>query len=129
MIRRKIISVNVFIIVRSTHNIEWKWRIYFFSSFSVNFERAFFIEICSRFIISLTCEWKTNTINRLIRYFWMKVSINFLFSESSSIIERSKHLCRQMISFYMKRATDSKSVFAKTLSSIHFERFFRTNIK
>ena len=69
MICRKIISINVFIIVRFVHNIEWKWRIYLFSFFSVNFEKAFFIEICSRFIISLTCELKTDTINRLIRYF------------------------------------------------------------
>ena len=129
MIRREIISVNLFIIVRSAHNTEWKWRIHFSSSSKVNFERAFFIEIYFRSIISLTCEWKTDTINRLIRYFWVKVFISFLFFESSSIIKRSKHSCRQMIFSYMKRITDSKSVFAKALFSTHFERFFRTNIK
>ena len=129
MIRRDVISVNLFIIVRSAHNTEWKWRIYFFSSSKVNFEKASFIEVCFRFIISLTCEWKTDTINRLIRYFWMSVSISFLFSESSSIIRRSKHSCRQMIFLYIKRTTDSKSVLTKVLFSIHFERFFRTSIK
>ena len=129
MIRREIISVNLFIVVRSAHNTEWKWRIHFSSFSKVNFERAFFIEICFRFIISLTCEWKTDIINRLIRYFWMKVFISFLFSESSSIIRRSKHSCRQIIFSYMKRATDSKSVFAKALFSIYFERFFRASIK
>ena len=129
MIRREIISVNLFIIVRSAHNTEWKWRIHFFSFSKINFEKASFIEICFRFIISLICEWKTDTINRLIWYFWMKVFINFLFFESSSIIKRSKHSCRQMIFSYMKRIINSKSVFAKTLLSIHFKRFFRTNIR
>ena len=129
IIRRDVISVNFLIIVRSAHNIEWKWRIHFFSSLSVNFERASFIEICFRFIISLICEWKIDTINRLIRYFWIKVSISFLFFESLSIIRRSKHLCRQMIFSYMKRTTDSKFVFAKILFLIYFERFFRTSIK
>ena len=129
MIRRNVISVNLFIIVRSAHNTEWKWRIHFSSFSKVNFERAFFIEICFRSIISLICEWKTVIINRLIRYFWVKIFINFLFFESSSIIRRSKHSCRQMIFLYMKQTTDSKSVFAKVLFSIYFERFFRTNIK
>ena len=129
MIRRDVISMNFFIIVRSAHNIKWKWRIHLFSSSKINFERAFFIEICFRSIISLICEWKTDTINRLIRYFWMKVFTNFLFFESSSIIRRLKHSCRQMIFSYIKRATNSKSVFAKILFSIHFERFFRTSIK
>ena len=129
MIRRKIISVNLFIIVRSAHNTEWKWRIHLSSSSKVNFERAFFIEICFRSIISLICEWKTDTINRLIRYFWVKISINFLFSESSSIIRRSKHSYRQIIFSYMKRITNSKSVLTKVLFSTHFERFFRTSIK
>ena len=129
IIRKEIISMNFFIIVRSAHNIEWKWRIYFFSFSKINFERASFIEICFRFIISLICEWKIDIINRLIRYFWVKVFINFLFFESSSIIKRSKHSCRQMIFSYMKRTTDSKSVLTKVLFSIHFERFFRTSIK
>ena len=129
MIRRDVISVNFFIIVRSAHNIEWKWRIYFFSFSKINFEKAFFIEICFRFIILLTCEWKTDTINRLIWYFWVKVFINFLFFESSLIIRRSKHSCRQMIFSYIKRITDSKFVFAKALFSTHSEKFFRTNIR
>ena len=97
IIRRNVILVNLFIVVRSTHNIEWRWRIHLFSSFNVNFEKAFFIEIGFRFIILLTCEWKTNIINCLIWYFWMKVSISFLFFESSSIIKRLKHSCRQMM--------------------------------
>ena len=84
IIRRDVISMNLFIIVRSAHNIEWKWRIHFFRLRKWVLKNHFL----SRYVFVLLFHWSANE-RLILSIVWFDI-FKWKFLSTSCFLSRRR---------------------------------------
>jgi len=131
-IQNRLIFVFFFTIIQSVQNTAERWVIQLFISVSVsliiNFDKALTINLWFISIISFVCKLYNKMIIQWISYFFIRIFITFLFSDSLSQISFWKHSCQQIIFFQKNFAILAEFNKASALISDYSEKLFWASI-